>query len=53
VPVARIGGYRCSRLEKHDRLLRRWLTEQVDLTLRQLRQRCRERLQIQIGLNTL
>jgi transposase len=49
----KIGGYRRSRLEKHDRLLRRWLTEQVDLTLRQLQQRCQERLQIQIGTNAL
>jgi transposase len=49
----KIGGYRRSRLEKHDRLLRRWLTEQVDLTLRQLQQRCQEQLQIQIGTNAL
>jgi transposase len=49
----KVGGYRRSRLEKHDRLLRRWLTEQVDLTLRQLQQRCQEHLQIQIGTNAL
>jgi transposase len=49
----KIGGYRRSRLEKYDRVLRRWLTEQVDLTLRQLQERCRERLQIQVGLNAL
>jgi transposase len=49
----KIGGYRRSRLEKPDRLLRRWLTEQVDLTLRQLQQRCQEHLQIQIGTNGL
>ena len=49
----KIGGYRRSRLEKHDRLVRRWLTEQVDMTLRQLQQRCRDRLQIEVGLNAL
>ena len=49
----KIGGYRRSRLEKHDRVLRRWLTEQVDLTLRQLQQRCQEHLQIRIGTNAL
>jgi transposase len=49
----KIGGYRRSRLEKHDRLLRRWLTERVDMTLRQLQERCRDRLQIEVGLNAL
>jgi transposase len=49
----KIGGYRRSRLEKHDRQLRRWLTEQVDITLRQLQQRCREQLEVHIGLNAL
>jgi transposase len=49
----KIGGYRRSRLEKHDRLLRRWFTEQMDMTLRQLQQRCQDRLQIHVGLNAL
>jgi transposase len=49
----KIGGYRRSRLEGHDRLLRRWLTAQVDITLREVQQRCQERLGLQIGLNAL
>ena len=49
----KIGGYRRSRLEKHDRTLRHWLKRQSDLTLSQLQQRCRERLAIRIGINAL
>ena len=48
-----IGGYRRSRLEKHDRTLRRWLVLQSDLTLVQLQERCRQRLGVQIGINAL
>jgi len=32
----KIGGYRRSRLEKHDTTLRRWLAAQTDLTLSEL-----------------
>ena len=46
----KIGGYRRSRLEKHDRTLRRWITEQADLTLGELQQRCRQQLNIFIGI---
>ncbi len=49
----KVGGYRRSRLEGQDRLLRRWLTEQVDITLREVQQRCREQLDVRIGLNAL
>jgi transposase len=49
----KIGGYRPSRLAGHDRLLRRWLTAQVDITLREVQQRCQEHLGVQIGLNAL
>jgi len=49
----KIGGYRRSRLEKHDRTLRHWLARQSDLTLVELRERCRERLRVQIGINAL
>jgi transposase len=49
----KIGGYRRSRLKGHDRLLRRWLTEQVDITLREVQQRCQKQLGVQIGLNAL
>lgn len=48
-----IGGYRRSRLEKHDRTLHRWLHEQSDLTLAELQQRCRQELNVGIGLTAL
>jgi len=48
-----IGGYRRSRLEKHDRTLRRWIDQQVDLTLGQLQERCRQELNVTIGLTAL
>jgi transposase len=48
-----IGGYRRSRLEKHERTLRRWIAQQADLTLVELQQRCREHLAVQIGINAL
>ena len=49
----KIGGYRRSRLEKHDRTLRRWIATQSDLTLAELQQRCRKQLQIAIGITAL
>jgi transposase len=49
----RIGGYRRSRLEKHDRQLQRWITQQADLTLAELQQRCEEQLGVRIGINAL
>src|SRR5271154_4230436 len=48
-----IGGYRRSRLEKHDRTLRRWIVGQPGLTLRELQKQCREQLQVAIGLTAL
>jgi transposase len=48
-----IGGYRRSRLEQHDRTLRRWIGEQADLTLSQLQQRCWQELHVAIGLTAL
>jgi len=48
-----IGGYRRSRLEKHGPTLRRWIAQQADLTLAELQQRCREHLDVRIGLNAL
>jgi transposase len=48
-----IGGYRGSRLEKHDRTLRRWIVGQPGLTLRELQKQCREQLQVAIGLTAL
>ena len=48
-----IGGYRRSRLEKHDRTLRRWIVGQPGLTLRELQKQCREQWQVAIGLTAL
>jgi transposase len=48
-----IGGYRISRLKKHEKRLRRWIAQQADLTLVELQQRCRKQLAVQIGLTAL
>jgi len=48
-----IGGYRRSRLEKHDRTLRRWIGAQADLTLNALQKRCLEELNVSIGITAL
>jgi transposase len=47
------GGYRRSRLEKHDRKLRRWIKEKADLTLAQLQERIARELGIQLGTTAL
>jgi transposase len=49
----KIGGYRRSRLEQHDRTLRRWIAAQADLTLGQLQARCRKELHVAIGITAL
>ncbi len=48
-----IGGYRRSRLCGHEKTLRQWIKRQADLTLGELQQRCRDRLQVTIGLTAL
>ena len=48
-----IGGYRTSRLKKHEKQLRRWIAQQADLTLVELQQRCLKQLGVQIGLTAL
>ena len=48
-----IGGYRKSRLKKHEKRLRRWIAQQPDLTLVELQQRCEKELEVQIGLTAL
>jgi transposase len=48
-----IGGYRRSRLEKHDRTLRRWIGAQCDLTLGELQARCMEKLNVSISVTAL
>ena len=47
------GGYRRSRLEKHDETLRRWIKEQSDLTLAELQQRLARQLKVRLGLTAL
>ncbi len=49
----KIGGYRRSRLEKHDRKLKQWIGGQPDLTLSELQQRCVEQLKVSIGTTAL
>jgi len=48
-----IGGYRRSRLERHEETLRGWIAQQNDLTLAELQERCRKQLRVKIGLNAL
>ena len=47
------GGYRRSRLEKHDRKLRRWIKQRADLTLAQLQERIAQDLGIKLGTTAL
>ena len=49
----RMGGYRRSRLEGHDKTLRGWMQKKADLTLAELQIRCREQLGTGIGINAL
>ncbi len=49
----KIGGYRRSRLQKHDGALREWIGAQPDLTLVELQSRCREKLKVAIGITAL
>jgi transposase len=47
------GGYRRSRLEKHDQTLRRWIEQEADLTLSQLQERIARDLGIELGITAL
>jgi transposase len=49
----RRGGYRRSRLQGRDKTLLDWIKQQPDLTLAELRERCRERLGVKIGPTAL
>ena len=49
----KIGGYRRSRLAKHDGTLRHWIAAQSDLTLSELQQRCLKQLKVAIGITAL
>lgn len=48
-----IGGYRRSRLQEHLGTIKRWISQQADLTLVELQGRCREELSVKIGINAL
>jgi len=47
------GGYRRSRLVGHDESLRRWLKEDVNLTLEQMRERLRRECGVEIKTTAL
>lgn len=51
-PKAR-GGYRRSRLEGYDEVLRQWIDQEPDLSLAQMRERLQEQLGIHIGNTAL
>jgi len=48
-----IGGYRRSRLADHAKVLGRWIDKKADVTLVELRDRCREDLGVTVGINAL
>lgn len=49
----KMGGHRRSRLAAHDTTLRAWISQRPDLTLGELQQRCREELQVRLGITAL
>jgi transposase len=48
-----IGGYRRSKLADHTKVLGRWIDKKADVTLMELRERCREELGVRVGVNAL
>lgn len=53
VSPKKVGGYRRSRLEGHEAQLKRWIQQNNDATLAELRQLIRERLELEIGTTAL
>lgn len=53
VQPKQVGGYRRSRLAEHSRTLGRWIDRKADVTLAELRDRCREELGVRVGINAL
>jgi transposase len=49
----KIGGYRRSRLEGHDKILQGWIKKKNDMTLVQMQARCLKEMGIRIGINAL
>src|SRR5579871_4350274 len=53
VKPKQIGGYRRSILAEHAGVLDRWINRKSDITLMELRERCREELGVRVGINAL
>ena len=51
--AGKMGGHRISRLAAHDTTVRAWLGQRPDLTLGELQQRCRQELQVRLGITAL
>ena len=51
--AGKMGGHRTSRLAAHDATLRGWIGQRPDLTLGELQQRCRDELQVRLGITAL
>ena len=49
----KVGGYRRSRLEGHEFELKRWIKQNNDATLAELKDLIRERLELEIGTTAL
>jgi len=49
----KIGGYRRSRLEGHDKTLQGWIKKKKDMTLVQMQARCLKEMGIRLGINAL
>ncbi len=49
----KLGGYRKSKLAPYESDLLRWIEQQPDLSLSELRERCRERLRVAVSINAL
>jgi transposase len=53
VQPKQIGGYRRSKLVGYTKSLGRWIEKKSDITLMELRERCREELGVRVGVNAL
>lgn len=51
--AGKVGGYRRSRLEAHDKTLLGWIKKKKDITLVQMQARCLKEMGIRIGINAL
>ena len=53
VRPGQVGGHRRSKLAEHAKVLGRWIDKKADVTLMELRDRCREELGVKVGVNAL